>query len=138
MNCFEARQDFTDLWRSGLAPERRAALVEHLGQCAKCDRAFRLFALGAPVLHTEAPPNMPEMSRARVSPGARRSRTARYAARRWMPMCAALALFVASGFAAYLAVITPVEPLTDELAPAEAIMELLAQEVPPSGGDLGG
>jgi len=138
MTCFEARQEFSAFWRSISAPERSAALVEHLGRCTKCDRAFRLFALGAPVLHTDASPDIPEMSYPRVSRDARRSRSARNSARRWLPMCAALALFVASGLTAYFCVITPVEQLIDELAAEDGITEMLAQEVPSSSNDLGG
>ncbi len=51
MNCFEARPQFVDLWRSRLDAARRRALLAHLKECAKCDRAFRAFALTAPMLH---------------------------------------------------------------------------------------
>jgi Putative zinc-finger len=51
MNCFEARPQFVDLWRGTLDAESRAALLAHLEECAKCDRAFRTFALTAPMLH---------------------------------------------------------------------------------------
>jgi Putative zinc-finger len=51
MNCFEARPQFVDLWRGALDAERRAALLAHLKECAKCDRGFRNFALTAPMLH---------------------------------------------------------------------------------------
>jgi hypothetical protein len=51
MNCFEARQDFPAFWRKTIAAERRAELLGHLAGCAKCDHAFRLFALSAPVLY---------------------------------------------------------------------------------------
>jgi hypothetical protein len=51
MNCFEARPRFVDLWRGTLDAEGRAALLAHLKRCAKCDRAFRTFALTAPMLH---------------------------------------------------------------------------------------
>lgn len=53
MNCFEARQDFVSFWRSMLDGERRRALLAHLKGCSKCDRAFRAFALTAPMLHSE-------------------------------------------------------------------------------------
>ena len=53
MNCFEARQDFRSFWRKELAPERRGAFLAHLAECAKCDGAFRIFALTAPVFHSE-------------------------------------------------------------------------------------
>lgn len=51
MNCFEARPQFVSLWRATLDAERRASLLAHLSECAKCDRAFRTFALTAPMLH---------------------------------------------------------------------------------------
>lgn len=54
MNCFEARPRFVDLWRGTLDAESRAALLAHLKECAKCDRAFRAFALTAPMLHPRA------------------------------------------------------------------------------------
>ncbi len=54
MNCFEARQDFRSFWRKELDAERRAAFIAHLAECAKCDGAFRTFALTAPVFHSEA------------------------------------------------------------------------------------
>jgi hypothetical protein len=52
MNCFEARQDFVSFWQSALESERRRELLAHLKGCAKCDRAFRAFALTAPMLHS--------------------------------------------------------------------------------------
>jgi Putative zinc-finger len=52
MNCFEARQDFVSFWRGALDGERRRELLAHLMGCAKCDRAFRTFALTAPMLHS--------------------------------------------------------------------------------------
>jgi hypothetical protein len=51
MNCFEARPQFVDLWHGTLDAERRRALLAHLKECARCDRAFRAFALTAPMLH---------------------------------------------------------------------------------------
>ena len=51
MNCFEARQDFVGFWQSALGDERRRNLLAHLKGCPKCDRAFRAFALTAPMLH---------------------------------------------------------------------------------------
>jgi len=52
MNCFEARQDFVGFWQSALEGERRRELLAHLKGCLKCDRAFRAFALTAPMLHS--------------------------------------------------------------------------------------
>ncbi len=53
MNCFEARQDFVGFWQRSLDGERRRELLAHLAGCAKCDRAFRAFALTAPMLHSK-------------------------------------------------------------------------------------
>src|SRR5260370_14427185 len=52
MNCFETRQEFVSFWRGALDGERRQNLLSHLKGCPKCDRAFRAFALTAPMLHT--------------------------------------------------------------------------------------
>lgn len=52
MNCFEARQDFVGFWRGALDGARRRELLAHLKGCSKCDRAFRAFALTAPMLHS--------------------------------------------------------------------------------------
>ena len=54
MNCFEARQEFVSFWRGELDAERRRLLLAHLAQCARCDKAFRAFALTAPLLHARA------------------------------------------------------------------------------------
>jgi hypothetical protein len=51
MNCFEARQNFVGFWQSALAGESRGLLLAHLKGCARCDGAFRAFALTAPMLH---------------------------------------------------------------------------------------
>lgn len=51
MNCFEARQEFVSFWRGAIGSERRGVLLAHLKGCSKCDRAFRAFALTAPMLH---------------------------------------------------------------------------------------
>jgi hypothetical protein len=53
MNCLEARQEFKAFWRRKLPLDTRAELLEHLRQCRKCDRSFRVYALSAPVLHSD-------------------------------------------------------------------------------------
>jgi anti-sigma factor RsiW len=138
MNCFEARQEFFAFWRSVSPPERRAALVEHLGQCGKCDRAFRRFALSAPVLHADAPPEQSGSVLARAAYRRPRVGADSGSTRRWLPMCAALALFAVSGFAAYFSVMTPVDQLTEDLASGDVIAEILGQELSALGNDLGG
>ena len=51
MNCFEVRQEFVGFWRDELGEGRRRDLTAHLAQCARCNKAFRAFALTAPILH---------------------------------------------------------------------------------------
>ncbi len=58
MNCFEARKEFVSFWRRTLDLERRAGFSSHLENCDRCDRSFRLFALGAPVFHSDREPEM--------------------------------------------------------------------------------
>jgi hypothetical protein len=60
MNCFEARKEFVSFWRCLMPPERRSLFVEHLRNCTQCDHSFRIFALTAPVLHSEAEPERDE------------------------------------------------------------------------------
>jgi len=57
MNCFEAKSDFVAFWQKALANERRVHLLTHLHGCATCDRAFRTFALTAPVLYSATEPD---------------------------------------------------------------------------------
>jgi hypothetical protein len=52
MNCLEARKEFPRYWRRAMPAAARVNLVEHLGNCPQCDRAFRTFALSAPVVHS--------------------------------------------------------------------------------------
>jgi hypothetical protein len=121
MNCFEARHDFAALWRRELSDQRRAELSEHLTRCAKCDRAFRAFALTAPVLHSPAePPAHRSEVRAIHADSARHfaaaPRPPAHEGPRWFAMCAAVTLFVAASLAAWLSVTTPVESLGDALS----------------------
>ncbi len=53
-------------------------------------------------------------------------------------MCAALALFAVSGFAAYFSVMSPVDELSEDLAAGDSITEILAQELSVLGNDFGG
>jgi anti-sigma factor RsiW len=52
MNCLEARKEFPRFWRRAMPEAARANLIEHLRACPQCDRAFRTFALSAPVVHS--------------------------------------------------------------------------------------
>jgi hypothetical protein len=153
MNCFEARQEFSALWRKSATAERRAELLAHLKGCGKCDHAFRVFALTAPVLHGEV-----ERDTARVSRPARREfsladRPRRFASisrevalsrqpNRWLAMSAAAAIFVFASSAAYLSTRTPNESLGEALSTLEASMnsetagDPLAPEMPMTESDL--
>ena len=150
MNCFEARQEFPALWRKTATAERRAELLTHLKGCEKCDHAFRVFALTAPVLYGEM-----EQQASQVSQPARREfsladRPSRFASpsrevsrpNRWLPMAAAAAIFVFATSAAYLSTRTPKESLGDEFSVPESSMtsdttgDPLAPEMPVTESDL--
>ena len=150
MNCFEARQEFPALWRKTASAERRADLLAHLKGCEKCDHAFRVFALTAPVLYGDM-----ERPASRVSSPARREfsladRPRRFAsvtpevsrANRWLPMAAAAAIFVFATSAAYLSTRTPSESIGEALSVPELSLspetagDPLAPEMPLTESDL--
>lgn len=143
MNCFEARQDFRAFWRKELDAERRGALVAHLKECAKCDAAFRSFALSAPVLHSESEP-VRSAAAARSDRSPRRDSARRGGAvyrearitRAWVSMAAAVTLFVTGAFAAYFSVATPVGSLTDAISQPEPFVELVSADVQSTGNDF--
>lgn len=108
MNCFDTRKEFIAFWRRTLASEQRAAFTAHLRGCAKCDRSFRVFALSAPILHSDREPEMRlEASAAtasRVSAPVRRPALARRSSGyQWISVAAAAILLVISGMAAWTA-----------------------------------
>ncbi|HYL57548.1 MAG TPA: hypothetical protein VEU51_01660 [Candidatus Acidoferrales bacterium] len=150
MNCFEARQEFPALWRKTASVERRAELTAHLATCAKCDHAFRIFALTAPVLHST---NDYSADRAVANSGrefstADRPRRFASAARaertvpRWLAMSAAAVIFVLASSAAYISISAPGDSLTDALfAPdagvnSESAADVFAPELPATENDL--
>ena len=149
MNCFESRQEFSAIWRNRETPERRAETLAHLKSCAKCDHAFRVFALTAPVLHSESDPP------ARVQAPARQAfslgdRPRRFASmsreterpRRWVAMSAAAAIFVMASSAAFFSADTPRQTLGEELSMPdsppnyEAAADPLAPEMPVTENDF--
>jgi hypothetical protein len=155
MNCFEARQEFSALWRKTATAERRASLIAHLKGCEKCDHAFRVFALTAPVLHCEMePPNPVPASRPARREFSLADRPRRFASvsrevsssrpNRWISMAAAAAIFVFAGSAAYLSVRAPSETLGEEFSipdqstNADAAGDPLAPEMPLTESDLAG
>jgi hypothetical protein len=131
MNCFEARQEFRSFWRKELPPGRRTAFVAHLSECAKCDGAFRVFALTAPVLHSDAEPSRP--ARARRTPARIEGR--RSAA--WMSIAAVLALFVTGASAAYFSVETSPETLREAVHQPSPFVEMVSADIPGANSDLG-
>lgn len=150
MNCFEARQEFPALWRKTLTAERRGELLVHLKECEKCDHAFRVFALTAPVLHGDM-----EQQASRASNPARREfsladRPRRFASiprevsrpNRWLPIAAAAAIFVFATSAAYLSTRAPNESFGDVLSMPESSLtsetpdDPLAPEIPLTESDL--
>lgn len=155
MNCFEARQEFPALWRTTLTVERRGELLAHLKGCDKCDHAYRVFALTAPVLYGET-----ERHASRVAAPARREfsladRPRRFASasrevarpNRWFQMAAAAAIFVFATSAAYLSTRAPNESMgeafsipessmTSDTETSETTGDPLAPEMPQTESDL--
>ena len=143
INCFEARQEFPAFWRQDLSAERRSALVKHLAGCQKCDRAFRNFAVSAPVLHSLTEPERrlpadrsgPRGAQSRRSPGVSRSE---FQPRRAMAMSAAAMVLIAASLAAYFSATTPVDTLSDELTADPVATQMLGVDLNSSGEDLAG
>jgi anti-sigma factor RsiW len=144
MNCFEARQEFSGLWRGALSAERRAELLTHLSSCARCDHGFRIFALTAPVLHSESEPAS-RLGTANVREFSLSDRPRRLASvsretprpQRWFAMCAAVTVFFAAAMAAYLSVTAPVESFNDAVSGAESV-DLFSEQIPITASDFAG
>jgi len=156
MNCFEVRQDFVGFWQRGLDGERRRELLGHLKGCFKCDRAFRAFALTAPMLHcgggaaaeahlnatphiaprvpVDVPMNMNGIRGAdarRAAEILRRASVYRLAERRpsrqWRDAAAGLSAVAAAVLLAYFSVAAPVQSFDDALVNSDSISETAAQ-----------
>jgi hypothetical protein len=143
MNCFEARQEFVTFWRRTMPQDRRAEFSAHLGECPRCDRSFRIFALSAPVLHSDTEPE-PGASPARMiglhsvaAPvfGSDRTARTRFVARPWRAMGAAFAMTAAAGLALFVAVGSPRDSFEDAIAGEDPNVELTAYT--PAGNLLG-
>ena len=115
---------FPAMWRKTLTAERRGELLAHLkGWRKKCDYAFRVFALTAPVL----PGRDRTVSGSRIAPRAARILAGR-PPRRFAsasreisgaaidPMAAAAAIFVFATSAAYLSARVPNESIGEALS----------------------
>jgi anti-sigma factor RsiW len=140
MNCFEARQDFRAFWRKEMSAERRGAFVAHLAECSKCDGAFRVFALTAPVFHSEAEPVRPMTGVRRIAAPSRRDGRAYREVRRaqpWLSMAAAVALFITGAGAAYFSVATPDETLSEALHQPSQFAEVVSADYPEANIDFG-
>jgi len=143
INCFEARQEFRAFWRRELPAERRAALVSHLAGCSKCDRSFRNFALGAPVLHSVGEPPQRAVAESQSARDARARRSGgvvrgEFVPRRGLAMSAAAMVLLAASLAAYFSVTTPVDTLNDELSVDPIVSQIPSSDLYPSSEDLAG
>jgi hypothetical protein len=156
MNCFEARQDFVGFWQGALGNERRRSLLAHLAGCPKCDRAFRAFALTAPMLHggsvaaaAGAAPGSGALDVSRLEPpgnmgGAhggtdagraaeilRRASIYRLAdrrpAHRLRDAAAGFSAMAAAALLLYFSLATPSQSFDDFMAPSDSISESAAQ-----------
>jgi hypothetical protein len=125
MNCFEAQKMFAPFWRRTLSVTDRAAFSDHLGACQRCDRAFRVFALSAPVLHgavepaagpASAPIDPERTYRAaarRLTPSARMAPSAM---RPWAVAAAAVMVLLIGGFSAWSVMAWPPPDFTAAVA----------------------
>jgi len=139
MNCFEARKEFPSFWRRMMTPEERTVFLAHVGQCTRCDRAFRVFALTAPVLHGDAAPKEP-MGVAEVSVATHESSPYAWrepvpTSRRGTPVTpvvprasrtvwAAAALAAAALFVVYIAAVTPGQTFEDAITGEDPVSDL--------------
>ncbi len=151
INCFEARQEFPALWRKTTTAARRAELLAHLWQCAKCDHAFRLFALTGAALHSERTPGAaPREAGAVRRDYSSLDRPYRFAAasrasapsRPWIAIGAAAMIFLFSSSVAYYSVKAPGDTLTDEISSSdtgtdsESMTDLFGSEFAPASNDF--
>jgi len=138
MNCFEARKAFPSFWRLMLTPEERTAFLAHVSRCARCDRAFRVFALTATVLHGDSASREPMPAQASVATHESSSYARREPAptfRRGAPVTpvsprasrtawAAAALAAAALLAIYVATATPGQTFEDAITGEDAVGDL--------------
>jgi len=135
-----------------MTSEERAAFLAHVGQCSRCDRAFRVFALTAPVLHGDSGPGTPhpaaqpsvvtdEVSLSGWHDTAVTSRrgatvtgsaVSPFALRR---VWAAAAMAAAAVFAVYVATAAPGQTFEDVIAGEDSAADL--STVAPDNGVLG-
>jgi hypothetical protein len=108
-----------------MASVARASLIEHLRECADCDRSFRSFALAAPVVHSEttsdtaasaqrAPLNLVRPQRFAISRVERTER--RLPERPWKVAAAAALLLMTGGVTAWSSARWPTQNFIESVA----------------------
>lgn len=102
MNCLEIRKSFAPFWAKEMTDQQRREFTGHLSDCIACDRAFRLFALTAPLLHGSAGLQARWRTEERAE-GAMQLARGRQQARRWAVAAAAFAISAAAAVAVYIA-----------------------------------
>lgn len=140
------RKGFAAFWCRAMSPTERAVLVEHLKGCEQCDHSFRVFALSAPVLHSESQPvsaaTRPPLNlvRARGFASVRPESRARLKVRSWRPVAAAAALLIIGGLSAWSSTRYPVENFTESIAADSADIDgaIYSSETPASPFDAVG
>jgi hypothetical protein len=137
MNCFEARAGFAALWRKKLEPEPRAALMDHLRQCQRCDHAFRVFAVTGIALYSDPPAHDPRYRSRQLAPAVR---AGNQSVGRALPgLSAMVAMIFAAGFAAYLSVSVPHQTFDDAVSNPDTAGEVVGQdELPAALSDFAG
>jgi hypothetical protein len=129
MNCFEARKEFASFWRRTLPTAERAAFIAHLRGCARCDRAFRVFALSAPVIHGAAEPapgsaiqlsdaaaGLDRSFHATAVPARPSAPVGPRSALPWSVAAAAVLILLIGGFTAWKITAAPVQDFSEALA----------------------
>lgn len=133
MNCFQTRKEFPNFWRRRLEPVLADELADHLQHCALCEQAFRLFALIAPVLHSEPAAidaTVGGKGRPRPVRMRRRAAAARVAESR-ATVWTALSMLVAASVIAYLAATPPRQSLSEALSSSQVSSTVSAVQKTP-------
>jgi hypothetical protein len=134
VNCFQARKEFPNFWRERLDELIANELADHLECCGLCEQAYRLFALTAPVLHSDAEAvdamlgGEVAVRRPRRMLGVRAGDAAEQRGMMWT----ALSMLVAASVIAYIAAATPKESLTDALTNSPPASAISAVQEPPA------
>ncbi len=103
MNCLEARKAFVSFWQMMLDLPQRADFLDHLAGCSACDHSFRVFALTAPVLHSEYAPRPRQLLEQTGSKGNRPAQfLSRYGVNRWWAVGLAATMGAAAALALYI------------------------------------